>query len=208
MSNGQNQAFRTSPEKYLTDNVLMTGFLTRLAPPPPYLSEGGIFSFDLVRSGSTWSFRNEPIKIENAGAIEFVGGEAPITGRWLPQGGNIMMPLRPRPIGVPDGLMFTAELSGCTLVIDSTPQGLRLYHVQPGRLTQEYQNLRGAGDTQRLIITELDYDSNNYNANVLMYNHEGNWRVAIQRWTGAYIGQLAGPYIDRYKMHDVTFRDV
>ncbi|WP_395607238.1 hypothetical protein [Pseudomonas sp. B22129] len=208
MSNGQNQAFRVNPEKYLTDNVLMTGFLTRLAPVPVFLSEGGIFSFDLVRAGSTWSFRKEPIRIENAPALEMVGGESPISARWLPQGGNIIMPLRPRPMGVPDGLMFTAELSGCTLVIDATPLGLKVYHVQPGRLAQEYTNVRAAGDVQRLIITDVFYDSGNFNANVLMYNNDGQWRVALQRWTGAYIGQLAGPYIDRYKMHDVMFLDV
>ncbi len=207
MAGGDNIKFKTGIEAYLKNRVLMTGFLTRQVPAPPFLAQGGSFSFDLspvnkmggaVSAGYT--------KVLPAPAAP--GGDPPLFATWVPQGGNGLLLANPAGGGGGASLVLTAELTGCTVVIDRTPGGIRIYHVQPGNMAAEYDMVRNATDNQLDILGPDDYDSGNYNVNVAIYFEGGSWRMTYQRWKGAFINQLAGAYVDNFSHQDTTTRTI
>lgn len=186
----------------------MTGFLTRAMPAPPFLALGGPFAFDLVPVYRFRLFQRSFVKVNRVVPGGVALRDPPLWATWLPQGGNCVVPLNP--IGADGaGLVLTAELTGCTIVVDRTPAGLRIYHVQPNRMMQEYHRIRNVlGDQQVDILLPADYDSQNFNANVVVYWNGVSWQLACQRWTGAFINRLAGAYIDNYAYHDTIERDL
>lgn len=58
---------------------------------------------------------------------------------WLPQGKYIDIPVFPRD-GDPE-ILFAPAFSGCSLIVDQiSHDSIRVYHVQGGRESQEYNN--------------------------------------------------------------------
>lgn len=209
MAGGQNVLFGGGKQQYLENQVLMTGFLTRQMPVPPFLATGGAFAFDLEAVYHYYFVSAGYAKVLRAPMA--LGSEAPLYGTWVPQGGSAVLPLNPTGRGGGGGssLVLTAELTGCSLVLDRTAAGLKIYHVQPNRMMREYHAVRNVlQDNQVELLGPDEYDATSHNVNAVVYFENGAWRLTYQRWTGAFINQISGAYIDNFRHVDTVTRAI
>lgn len=179
------------------------------------LLEPGIYEFTVSNNTAT-----PPRSVPNRQAISFTTIElaspdapfpssSPVKAYWVPQGKFMDIPIKP---GENDPqVVFTPDFTGCHFVADKLDTKFRIYHVEGGRIEQQYENLTEHGEGQAARFTSNDYkvkieepgpSRNPETPQVTKYNHGAFMYMKYDRkensWFMQMIKQTNPPKISKH----------